>query len=278
MFPLSPLVATQCATRRTTTGAQLTATSVLRPGVSVASVTERSFVPRRTPQHAHRSVAGGLARVAVFGVSDGLVSNLSLILGFAGANTSAGIVRLAGAAGALAGAISMAAGEWVSISAQNELVEREVTMERHALRHEHAAETDELAAIYESHGMTAAQARAAAVEVMKDHEAALAVHTREELGIDPGELASAWRAAGLSLVCFIVGALIPLGPWVISEGRAATIAAIAIGVVSAAIVGALIGRFAERNVVKSALRQVFILLLACGATYLVGRLIGVNLT
>lgn len=213
----------------------------------------------------------------MFGISDGLVSNVSLILGFAGAAAQAGTVRLAGLAGAIAGAASMAAGEWVSISAQNELIEREVSMERHALAHDHAAETAELAAIYESHGMSAERARGAALEVMAEPEAALAVHTREELGIDPGEVASPWHAAGLSLICFIVGALAPVVPWLIGSGNAATVASAVVGVVCAALVGAAIGRFAERSPVRSAIRQVLIMLLACGATYLVGKLVGINL-
>ncbi|MEI2703946.1 MAG: VIT1/CCC1 transporter family protein [Ilumatobacteraceae bacterium] len=237
----------------------------------------KPFQPRTTPNHSHRSVAGGLARVAVFGVSDGLVSNVSLILGFAGANVGPSVVRLAGLAGGIAGAASMAAGEWVSISAQNELIEREVALERAALADEPAAETEELVAIYRSHGMSKERARAAALEVMSEPEAALMVHAREELGIDPGELASAWRAAGLSLVCFIVGAILPVIPWFVASGRAATVASIVIGILAAAVVGTMIGRLAERPWIRTATRQVFIMLLACGATYLVGRIVGVSI-
>ena len=164
----------------------------------------------------------------------------------------------------------------MSISAQNELIEREVALERTALADEPAAETEELVAIYRSHGMSRERARAAAIEVMAEPEAALMVHTREELGIDPGELASAWRAAGLSLVCFIVGAMLPVIPWFIGGGTSATIASIAIGVLAAALVGAMIGRLAERPWVRTAARQVLIMLLACGATYLVGRIVGVS--
>lgn len=238
----------------------------------------RPFTPRTAPNHSHRSVSGGLARVAVFGISDGLVSNVSLILGFAGANVSASLVRLAGLAGAIAGAASMAAGEWISISAQNELIEREVSMERHALLHDPVAETEELVAIYRSHGMSKDQARVAAHEVMAKPEVALLVHAREELGIDPGELASAWRAAGLSLVCFIVGALLPVIPWFGGSGNGAVLASIIIGIVAAALVGAVIGRLGERPWPRTALRQVLIMLLACGATYVVGRLVGVSVS
>lgn len=232
---------------------------------------------RRTESHpGHRSVAGGLARAAVFGVSDGLVSNVSLVIGFAGAGTSPSLVRLAGLAGAIAGATSMAAGEWVSISAQNELVYRELAVERRELARNPASETAELAAMYEGHGMTRRIAMDAAADVMRVPEAALAVHAREELGVDPEELGSPSSAAGLSLVCFLVGALLPVVPWFGGSGDAAKLASICIGVVAAAIVGLLIGRFAERRLMWSSARQVLILLVACGATYLVGRLVGVS--
>ena len=232
---------------------------------------------RRTESHpGHRSVAGGLARAAVFGVSDGLVSNVSLVIGFAGAGVAPAYVRLAGLAGAIAGATSMAAGEWVSISAQNEMVYRELEVERRELKHNAESETAELAAIYEGHGMTRQIALDAATDVMREPETALAVHVREELGVDPDELGSPWSAAGLSLVCFVVGALLPVIPWFAGRGNGAKVASIVIGVVAAAFVGLAIGKFAERRMAWSAARQVLILLVACGATYLVGRALGVS--
>jgi VIT1/CCC1 family predicted Fe2+/Mn2+ transporter len=238
----------------------------------------RHTFSRRAESHpGHRAVAGGLARAAVFGVSDGLVSNVSLVIGFAGAGVGSSLVRLAGIAGAIAGATSMAAGEWVSISAQNELVFRELAVERRELKHNSASETAELAAIYEGHGMSRKIALDAATDVMREPEAALAVHVREELGVDPNELGSPWNAAGLSLVCFLVGALLPVIPWFAGSGTSAKIASILIGVVAAAIVGLLIGKFAERRRAWSAVRQVLILLIACGATYLVGKALGVSI-
>jgi VIT1/CCC1 family predicted Fe2+/Mn2+ transporter len=214
----------------------------------------------------------------VFGVSDGLVSNVSLVIGFAGAGVESSVVRLAGLAGAIAGATSMAAGEWVSISAQNELVYRELGVERRELEHNTASEQAELAAIYEGHGMSRQTALNAAADVMREPEAALAVHVREELGVDPNELGSPWSAAGLSLVCFIVGALLPVIPWFTGSGNGAKVASIAIGVVAAAVVGLMIGKFAERRLLWSSTRQVLILLVACGATYLVGKALGVSVT
>ena len=234
---------------------------------------------RRAESHpGHRSVAGGLARASVFGVSDGLVSNVSLVIGFAGAGVAPSVVRLAGLAGAIAGATSMAAGEWVSISAQNELVYRELDVERRELAHNTASETAELAAMYEGHGMTRQIALDAANDVMREPEAALVVHVREELGVDPNELGSPWSAAGLSMVCFLVGALLPVIPWFAGSGGNAEVASIVIGVVAAALVGLAIGKFAERRLLWTATRQVLILLVACGITWLVGNALGVSVS
>lgn len=223
-------------------------------------------------------MSGGLARAAVFGANDGLVSNVSLILGFAGSGVDSSVVRLAGLAGAVAGAISMAAGEWISITAQNELVEREVAIEHRELVGNTEAETAELAGMYEEHGMTPETAERAAEEVMREPERAVAVHAREEMGIDPGDLPSPFTAAVISLACFLFGALLPVIPWLSdATGTAPALASLTIGVVAAAIVGALIGRFAERSIPLAMLRQVVIVLVACGITYAIGELVGVNL-
>ena len=229
------------------------------------------------PHPGHRSVSGGLARAAVFGASDGLVSNVSLILGFAASGVDASVVRLAGIAGAVAGGISMAAGEWVSVTAQNDLIERELEVERRELRHNPEYETAELAEVYERQGMEPAHAREAAAAVMREPEAALAIHARQELGIDPGGLPSAVAAAALSLVCFLFGALLPVVPWFVGSGAAAAWWSITIGVVAAAVVGGLVGRFAERPLPFAIARQVAIVLVACGITYAIGEIVGVNL-
>ncbi len=227
----------------------------------------------------HRSVSGGLARAAVFGVNDGLVSNVSLILGFAASGVDSSVVRLAGLAGAIAGGISMAAGEWISISAQNELVEREVAVERRELAGNTEAETAELAAMYEGHGISPDTARAAAEDVMASPDTALRVHAREEMGIDPADLPSPVAAAAVSLVCFLFGALLPVIPWFTgATGFAPGAVSIGIGVVAAGFVGAAIGRFAERSIPKSVLRQIGIVLVACAVTYTIGELVGVNLS
>lgn len=221
-------------------------------------------------------MSGGLARAAVFGVNDGLVSNVSLILGFAGSSVDSSVVRLAGIAGAVAGAISMAAGEWISVTAQNELVEREVAIEARELSRNPAAETAELADMYESHGMSAETARTAAAEVMQRPERAIDVHAREELGVDPTDLPSPLSAAAVSIVCFLFGAFLPLLPWLGGGLSSAATVSLSIGVVAAAGVGALIGRFSERSIPRSVLRQIVIVLIACGVTYAIGEAVGVS--
>lgn len=226
----------------------------------------------------HRAVSGGLARAAVFGISDGLVSNVSLVLGFAGGGVAASVVRLGGLAGAVAGAFSMAAGEWISVSAQNELVEREMAIERRELEKNPEKETLELAAFYEDHGMTREQAIAGATEVMQDKERALLVHAREEFGLDPTDMPSALGAATLSFVMFIVGAMLPVVPWFFGSGTGAAVTSVSIGVVSAAVVGAALGVSTERSVARSSARQVAILLVATGATYLIGTLLGTQIS
>ncbi len=209
-------------------------------------------------------------------MSDGLISNVSLVIGFSGSGVNASIVRLAGLAGAIAGSISMAAGEWISISAQNELVTREVAIERNELIVNRRAEQAELAQMYETHGMEVATAKQAASEVMRSTETALAVHSREEFGLDPDDLPSAISAAALSLICFLVGAILPVIPWMIGSGTRAKVGSVAIGVVAAAMLGWAIGSYGDRNRALTVARQVAILLMACAVTYGIGQLLNVS--
>jgi VIT1/CCC1 family predicted Fe2+/Mn2+ transporter len=226
--------------------------------------------------HQHRNVQGGWARAAIFGVSDGLVSNVALILGFAGASTDPALVRVAGVAGLLAGAVSMAAGEYISIKAQNELVVREIERERQSLIDEPFQETMELANIYEKRGLGPEQARRMATAVHADPEVALDVHAREELGVDPGELARPAVASGASLIAFAVGAFLPLIPWLFGGGAGAVIASIIIGTIAAAAVGWVLASFTERSKFRTALRQVAVAAVACTFTSVVGMLLGSN--
>jgi VIT1/CCC1 family predicted Fe2+/Mn2+ transporter len=227
-------------------------------------------------EHHHRNVQGGAARAAVFGVSDGLVTNVSLILGVVGAQPGAGYVRLAGWAGLLAGAFSMAAGEYVSMSAQRELLARELDVERKALSLEPEAELDELAKVYERRGLTSEAARSLAEMMMRTPELALEAHAREEIGIDPSALGSPYPPAIWSFASFAVGALIPLVPWFFWRGVPAVVASVSAATVAAVVIGLLLAQATGRSRVRSAVRQLFVSLAAAGITYLVGRLIGVS--
>src|SRR5438552_1832792 len=195
------------------------------------------------PEHHHRQIDRGTARAAVCGVSDGLVSNVSLILGVAGANPGAGIVRLAGLAGLISGAVSMAAGEYVSMKAQTELFERELELERRELKRNPHVETVELTQIYQSRGVDPDRARELAQQMMSDPDMALQTHAREELGIDPEKLGSPTGAALSSFIAFALGALVPLLPWFFGSGSAATIVSIVLGAFASLVVGALLARF-----------------------------------
>lgn len=230
------------------------------------------------PEHHHRGIDRGTARAAVFGVSDGLVSNVSLILGVAGADPGAGFVRLAGLAGLIAGAVSMAAGEYVSMKAQTELYERELALERRELARNPHVETVELTQIYQSRGVDPDRARELAEQMMADPELALQTHAREELGIDPDKLGSPIAAAIASFIAFAIGALVPLVPWFFGSGNAALDASIALGLLASAIVGILLARFTGRSLLFSAGRQVAIATVAAGITYLVGYVIGVGVS
>ncbi len=228
-------------------------------------------------EHHHRNIQGGAARAAVFGVSDGLVSNVSLILGIAGADSSQGLVRVAGLAGLVAGAISMAAGEYVSMQAQRELLEHELELERRELHRNPQKETAELAQIYRSRGISDHLAMEMAEELMSDPEHALEVHAREELGIDPGELGNPVHAAGSSFVAFAVGAALPLLPWFFGGGTAAVLASVVLGLVGALAVGIAIGVAARTSIWRSALRQVAIAGGAAALTYAIGDAVGAEI-
>ncbi|HVC70427.1 MAG TPA: VIT1/CCC1 transporter family protein [Acidimicrobiales bacterium] len=228
------------------------------------------------PDHHHRSVQGGSARAAVFGVSDGLVTNVSLILGIAGAHPAAGVVRLAGVAGLVAGAFSMASGEYVSMRAQTELFERELALETHELRTRPEGERRELVRIYESRGVEPEVAGHLATEMMRTPELALETHAREELGINPNALGSPVKAAGSSFATFALGALLPLIPWLITHGTDAVVASIVVAAVAAVAVGAALAAFTHRSWWWSAARQLGISAVAAAVTYGIGTAVGVS--
>jgi VIT1/CCC1 family predicted Fe2+/Mn2+ transporter len=238
--------------------------------------------PRNTsvqpPESHHRDIQGGAARAAVLGVSDGLVTNVSLILGVAGANSAPGPVRLAGLAGLVAGAFSMAAGEYVSMKAQTELLERELEMERIELRRAPEAERAELAQLYESRGVDPDVAGELAHEMMRTPELALETHAREELGVDPTSLGNPYQAAGASAASFAIGALVPLLPWFFVHGTGAVMTSLVLGALAAVFIGVALARYTGRSWVHSSVRQLTVTVAAAGVTYSLGALVGTHLS
>jgi len=225
----------------------------------------------------HRDVQGGAIRAAIFGISDGLVTNVSLILGVAGAAADPGVIRLAGLAGMAAGAFSMAAGEYVSMAAQKELLERELDVERRSLATRPSFERRELAAIYEKRGVSPAAAEELSAEMMRDPEVALETHAREELGVNPRQLGSPIGAAVSSFFAFAMGAVIPLVPWFFVGGTSAIIISVSLGALTALAIGAAIGISTGRGPLRSAVRQLLLGAAAGGVTYAIGAVLGVRL-
>jgi VIT1/CCC1 family predicted Fe2+/Mn2+ transporter len=231
--------------------------------------------PEHGPEHygaEHRDVSGGWLRPAVFGAMDGLVTNVSLIAGVGGGGGWQHAILLTGLAGLAAGAFSMAAGEFVSVSSQNELVQSEVDKERHELASNAAAEQAELVGMLRRRGISAATARQAAAEISAHPDKALAIHAFEELGVDPAELPSPMVAAAASLVAFAIGAIIPLLPYVL--GFDALWATLGLSALAAVTGGGLVARLTARPFWRGALRQLLLGGVAAGFTYLIGLAIG----
>ena len=222
--------------------------------------------------HHHRDVSGGWLRPAVFGAMDGLVTNVSLIAGVGGGGASSHTIVLTGLALLAAGACSMAAGEFVSVSSQNELIYAEVDKERLELEHNAVAEQAELATMLRARGISAATARQAAAEISAHPEKALAVHALEELGIDAGDLPSPLVAAGASLASFAVGALIPLIGYL--SGLNVLGFALGLAAVAAVAGGGMVARLTARPFWRGALRQLLLGAGAAGITYVIGILVG----
>jgi vacuolar iron transporter family protein len=226
----------------------------------------------------HRSFGGNALRAAVLGANDGLCSNLALVMGVAGAAVSSRTMLLTGIAGLLAGAFSMALGEWVSVSSSRELAEREIAKEREELAIAPDDEREEIELIYRAKGVAREQAAELARQLMTDKTQALDVLTREELGIDPNDLGgSPYVAAGVSFVLFAVGAILPVLPFMFASGGHTVLASVVVSGAGLAAIGAAISLFTGKPVATSALRQVALGLLAAGATYVIGRLAGATL-
>ncbi len=224
----------------------------------------------------HSTDYGGGLRAAVFGANDGLVSNFSLVMGFAGANAEPRLVLLAGVAGLLAGALSMAAGEYISVRSQRELYEQQIALEREELEMSPDEEKEELALIYQAKGIPSGQAEQLAERIFSNPQTAIDTLAREELGLDPGALGSPWVAAASSFVAFAAGAAIPVIPYFVFSGEAAVLASAAICGMALFVVGGLLSIFTGRSLFFSGFRMVAIGALAAAVTYLVGRLLGVS--
>lgn len=219
----------------------------------------------------------GTLRAAVFGVNDGLVSNLSLVMGIAGASTDSKFVLLAGVAGLLAGAFSMAAGEFISMKVQREVFENQIKLEERELSDFPERETQQLLDIYLSKGISPDLAAQLVQDIMKNPRLALETHAREELGINTGELGSPWGASIGSFFAFVGGAIIPVLPYVFSTGSLAFWWSVGLSGFSLLAVGAFLSYLTGKNPVFSGLRMLTIGGLAAAVTYLVGYLLGVSL-
>ena len=224
----------------------------------------------------HRAVSGNALRAAVLGANDGLVSNLSLVMGVAGAAMAGREILVTGLAGLLAGAVSMALGEWLSVQSSRELFARQLEIESAELAASPEEEEAELAAIYRSKGLPEDQARAFAARLIADPSAAIDTLAREELGFDPAELGgSAWEAAATSFALFAVGAVIPVAPFALLAGNTAVVVSLVASALGLFGIGAAITLMTGRSVWASGFRQVLFGLAAAGVTFGVGRLIGV---
>jgi vacuolar iron transporter family protein len=226
--------------------------------------------------HTHADVSGGWLRASVFGAMDGLVTNISLVAGVGAAGAAPTTVVLTGTAGLVAGAFSMALGEFASVSAQGEQLDHEVDVERREIRDHPAMEQRELAQMFVAMGMRAETAAAAAADIHGDDERATLVHVAQELGVDPDDKPSPWVAASSSFVTFAIGAVFPLLPYLLGFGSLA--AGLATGACGLLVAGALAARFTVQPWWKNALRQLAFGAIAASATYLVGMLIGVDVT
>ncbi|MEO8083925.1 MAG: VIT1/CCC1 transporter family protein [Ardenticatenales bacterium] len=226
----------------------------------------------------HASVGGNALRAAVLGANDGLVSNLSLVMGVAGAVPEGRLILITGLAGLLAGAISMALGEWLSVQSSRELYERQIRIEAEELAVAPEEEATELAMIYESKGIAPDQARAMADRIVAQGAVAIDALAREELGIDPNELGgSAWTAALTSFFLFSIGAVLPVAPFMFASGGTAVLASVALSAVGLFGIGAAITLMTGRSVWYSGTRQLIFGLSAAAVTYGVGRAFGVSM-
>src|SRR6266496_2509944 len=222
--------------------------------------------------------SSGALRAAIFGVNDGLVSNLSLVMGVTGGQADRKFILLAGLAGLLAGAFSMGAGEFISVTSQRELFQREIALESEEIVAMPDEEANELALIYRAKGIGREDAEALAKRIMRDHDTALDTMAREELGLNPEELGSPTRVAASSFASFAIGAVLPVLAWMFSAGTAAFATSIILSALALFLVGAGISLLTGRSAIRSGIRQLLVGGAAAVATFGIGRLIGVSVS
>lgn len=251
----------------------LSAMKVRGMSVYSSSITDQPTKSQLESRHKGLNTAGNL-RAAVFGVNDGLISNVSLLLGIVGANANHHFIVLSGIAGLLAGAFSMAAGEYISMRSQREFFEYQIDLEREELELYPEEEAAELAYIYRARGMPLADAKKLANVMISDPNKALDTLTREELGLNPDELGSPWGAAIASFLSFAFGALIPLLPFLIGSNSQMIFYSLGLTGLSLLAVGGAISLFTNRSALLSSLRMLFIGSLAGGLTFIIGRMVG----
>jgi VIT1/CCC1 family predicted Fe2+/Mn2+ transporter len=227
----------------------------------------------------HRGMGGNALRAAVLGANDGLVSNLSLVMGVAGASLPARAILVTGLAGLLAGACSMALGEWLSVNTARESYQRQIDTEAQELEEVPQEEREELSLIYQAKGLPEEQAEALAGRLMANKDTALDTLVREELGIDPDELGgSAWTAAGTSFVLFALGAIFPVAPFFATQGTPAILASLLLSGIALFLIGAGTSLFTGRSLAFSGLRQLIVGYVAAGVTFGVGHLVGISIS
>jgi VIT1/CCC1 family predicted Fe2+/Mn2+ transporter len=246
-------------------------------GMARGDGSARDLIAARERWHRGGGRVGSI-RAAIFGMNDGLVSNVSLILGVAGAGVEPRAVVVTGFAGLLAGAFSMAAGEYTSVASQRDLLARQVAMEKREIEEAPEEEAAELALIFKQKGLSTEQASRTAAEILKHPESALDTLVREELGLDPDDLGSPWSAAWSSFVMFAVGAIVPLAPYLALRGPWVPAVSAGFAGVVLAGVGGLVGFLSGTSVLRSAARMAGLAALAAGVTHLVGRLFGAAVT
>ena len=237
-----------------------------------ADVAERPAEIHRS----HRDVTGGWLRPATFGVMDGLVSNFALVAGVVGGGASSKVVIVTGLAGLVAGACSMASGEFTSVSSQTELMQAEIEIERRELQVNPEDELKELALMYEAKGLRPELAAEVARELTADPTIALDVHVREELGVDPNDLPSPWLAAGSSFAAFAFGAVIPLLPFLF--GASNVLPALLLSIFGLVITGGIVARITARPFWYGGGRQLLLGGLSAAVTYAIGLLVGTGLS